>query len=465
MGRRVAGNLHVGLGNEVSISGRLIEAFEAGSVRLRPIGGSNLSSPTTSTCWLPTSNQKRTVSQAALNSISTPATPIFRTRDRMAESQPRPREGSSMIATFEIPFSSEVVDDLKRRLGLTRWTDSVTADWTYGTNEGFLRELIDYWAQTYDWAARRSELNRLPHFRAVIDGYGVHFLHFRGRGATSVPLLLMNGWPSSFVEFQRLAPLLVEGEPSFDVVIPALPGFGFSDRPTRPYQIEPEEVFSRLMAALGYGRFMAAGTDIGSGVATRTALRHPDRVVAAHVSLVTPKPIGSDAPPLTPAELDYQARVGAWMREEGGYQAIQNSRPQTLAYGLADSPAGLASWIVEKFRAWSDCGGDVAAVFPFETLVDNLMVYWTTNTIGSSVRYYYEAVRMRPPIKVDDFVRVPTAVAMWPHDIALTPREAAERLYNVRRYTVFPRGGHFPAWEAPDLYADNLRQFAGEFAA
>jgi pimeloyl-ACP methyl ester carboxylesterase len=369
-----------------------------------------------------------------------------------------------VIAPFEIPWSSEVVDDLKRRLGATRWADSVTTDWSFGTNDGFLRELIHYWAKAYDWAGRLSELNRLPHFRAQIDGYGVHFLHFRGRGRKPVPLLLMNGWPSSFIEYQPLAPLLADDEPSFDVVIPALPGFGFSDRPTAPYQVEPADLFPRLMTALGYDRFMAAGTDIGSGVATRIALRHGERVVGAHVSAVAPKPIAPGTPPPTAAELDYQARAAAWMREEGGYQAIQSSRPQTLAFGLADSPAGLASWIVEKFRAWSDCGGEVTSVFPLETLIDNLMVYWTTNTIGSSVRYYYEGSRLRPALKADDFVHVPTAVAMWPHDIALAPRELAERLYNVQRYTVFPRGGHFPAWETPDLYAGDLRQFAQDFA-
>ena len=150
----------------------------------------------------------------------------------------------------------------------------------------------------------------------------------------------------------------------------------------------------------------------------------------------------------------------AWYREEGGYQAIQSSRPQTLAFGLADSPAGLASWILEKFRAWSDCGGDLLSVWPRETLVDNLMVYWLTNTIGSSVRYYFEASRLRPPLKADDFVRVPTAVAMWPGDLALAPRSLAERLYNVQQYTLMPRGGHFPAWEAPDLYAEDLRRLA-----
>ncbi|MDB5482360.1 MAG: epoxide hydrolase [Caulobacteraceae bacterium] len=369
----------------------------------------------------------------------------------------------TMIVPFEIPWDAEVVADLRRRLHATRWNDAVTADWSQGMERGFLQQLTRYWAQDYDWSERRAVLNRLPHFRAEIDGYGVHFLHFKGEGPAPIPLLLMNGWPSSFVEYQRLAPLLAQGQPSFEVVVPALPGFGFSDRPTSPYQVEPSDLFPRLMTAIGHERFVVAGTDIGLGVATRIALRHPERVLGAHVSGVAPKPAAPAGPPPTADEIAYAERGAIWNRDEGGYQAIQSSRPQTLAFALADSPAGMASWIGEKFRAWSDCGGDVLSVFPAEMLIDNLMVYWTTGTIGSSVRYYYEASRLRPPLKAEDFVRAPTALGIWPHDLALPPRELAERLYNLRRYTVFPRGGHFPAWEAPDLYAEDLRQFARDF--
>jgi microsomal epoxide hydrolase len=326
---------------------------------------------------------------------------------------------------------------------------------------GFVERLTSYWRDNYHWPDRVAQLNRLPHFRISIDGYGIHFLHFQSQNAEAIPLLLINGWPSSFVEYQRLAPLLIRGSsPAFNVVIPTLPGFGFSDRPTRPYEVEPANLFPKLMTALGYDGFMVAGTDIGSGVATRIALYHPDRVLAAHVSTVATKPPPPGSLPPTAAEIAFETRAVTWTREEGGYQAIQSTRPQTLAFGLADSPAGLASWIVEKFRAWSDCSGDVLSVWPYEALLDNLMVYWTTNTIGSSVRYYLEATKLRPPLKPEDFVHVPTAVAIWPSDLVAAPRELAERLYNVQRYNVFPRGGHFPAWEAPELYAEDLRQFA-----
>jgi pimeloyl-ACP methyl ester carboxylesterase len=365
-----------------------------------------------------------------------------------------------VIVPFQIPWDPEALADLKHRLGATRWSDAVVADWSQGVERGFLQRLLGYWRDDYDWAERRAALNRLPHFRATIDGYGLHYLHYRGRGVEPLPLLLMNGWPSSFVEYQRLAVLLSQGEPPFEVVIPTQPGFGFSDRMTRPYQLEPADLYPKLMTALGHQRFMVSGTDVGSGVATRIALRHPDRVIGAHVAAVATKPPAPDDPPPTAAELDYEARTAIWAREEGGYQAIQSSKPQTLAFALADSPAGLASWIVEKFRGWSDCDGDVFSVFPPEVLIDNLMIYWNTNTIGSSVRYYHEATHLRPRLQVGDFVRPPTAVAIWPKDIALAPRELAARLYNVQRYTVFPKGGHFPAWEQPVLYAEDLRQFA-----
>jgi microsomal epoxide hydrolase len=328
-----------------------------------------------------------------------------------------------------------------------------------GPSADFLPNLIAYWRDEYDWAQRRAALNALPHFHTIINGYGLHFLHFRAHAPEAIPLLLMNGWPSSFVEFQRLAPLLIQGNPAFDVIIPTQPGFGFSDRPTRPYQVEPADLYPKLMTALGHDGFMVTGTDIGAGIATRIALRHPDRVIAAHIAAVATKPSGPDARPPSLAERDYDACVAAWLRDEGGYQAIQSTKPQTLAFALADSPAGLASWLVEKYRTWSDCGGDVFSVFPSEFLIDTLMTYWTTNTIGASIRYYHEATHLRPKLLASDFVHAPTAIAMWPKDIALAPRELAARLYNVQRYTVFPKGGHFPAWEQSTLYAEDLRQF------
>ncbi|MGI8771555.1 MAG: epoxide hydrolase family protein [Acidobacteriaceae bacterium] len=373
---------------------------------------------------------------------------------------------------FQIAVPDSVLHDLHERLQRTRWNDAVEEGWAYGTDRTFLQALMQHWSSAYRWEERQSILGRLPHRRASIDGFGLHFLHFRGGGRSPQPLLLMNGWPSSFVEYQRLAPMLAnaskvatDSEISFDVVIPALPGFGFSDKPTRPNQVDTVNLFFKLMTeALGYSQFIAAGTDIGAGVATRLGLKYPQSVKAIHITAVVDPPFTPDFRPFTQAEQDYRARSRQWDTEEGAYQALQSTRPQTLAFSLADSPVGLASWIIEKFYNWSDCRGDLLGVFPMDTLIDNLMVYWSTNTIGSSVRYYYESRHFRPPLKPGDRVAVPTGVMVLPKDLAQPPREWAERFYNVQRYSVLDRGGHFPAWEVPELYATDLRSLVRSVA-
>lgn len=369
---------------------------------------------------------------------------------------------------FTVRFGQDVRVDLMRRLDGTRWSDAVTTDWRYGMERGFLRALIHIWRTAFDFDASEARLNRLPQFRADIGGFGVHYLYVKGRGPRARPLLLMNGWPSSFVEFGKLAPMLAEpaayggakGD-SFDVVMPALPGFGFSDRPALPGEIWAEDLFHRLMTEhLGYGSYLVSGTDIGAGVATRLALRHPGMVRGIHISAVTDPPLTLRSSPLTPAEREYRASVAAWEAEEGAYEHVHYTKPQTLAYALADTPAGLASWIVEKFYAWSDHGTDLFATFPADMLLDTVMIYWTTNTIGSSMRLYYDHAHFRSPLRTDDHVHVPTAISLWPKDLVTPPREWAERFYNVRQYTKHSHGGHFSAWEAPDAYAADLRRFA-----
>ena len=365
---------------------------------------------------------------------------------------------------FKIRFDPKATHDLRQRLRTTRWADSIVGNWSQGTEAKFLRMFIAYWHDDYRWERRVDVLNAFPHYRSSVEGFGIHFLHFRSQKKDATPLLLMNGWPSSFVEYLHLAPLLLQGDPAFHIVVPAHPGFGFSDKPARPYQVEPAELYPALMQSIGYDRFIAAGTDIGAGVATRIALRHSDRVIGVHVCEALERPARPGDPRPSAAEIAYHQRDSVWDQDEGGYQAIQSSKPQTLGFALADSPTGLASWILEKFRGWSDCGGDLASVFPFEMLADNLTVYWMTNSIASSLRYYYDAARLRPHLRSDDYVHAPTAIAMWPRDIGVAPRELAERLYNVQRYTLFAKGGHFPAFEQPELYASDLRAFAASLA-
>lgn len=374
------------------------------------------------------------------------------------------------IGPFLITTPPAALDDLRSRLELTRWNDSVADDWSYGTDRSTLQLLVAHWLSSYDWAEREEQLNQLPHFRADIDGFGLHFLHFRGRGPDPRPLLLINGWPSSFVEYQHLAPRLSDpgafgGDPrdSFDVVIPALPGYGFSDRPTKPQQVTSESLFFRLMReVLGYRRFAVAGTDIGAGVAVELGHYHPKSVAGIHVTTVD-APLGPDSAPLSSAEIEYQEQRERWREQEGAYSALQRTKPQTLAFALADSPVGLASWIVEKFYSWSDCKGELLSLFPLDMLIDNIMIYWLTGTIGSSVRYYYEHQHRAPALKPGERVKPPAALLTLPKELARPPREWAERVLNVERYTALAKGGHFPAWEVPELYAADLQAFFRDF--
>ena len=335
-------------------------------------------------------------------------------------------------------------------------------DWRQGTAPAPLRELVDYWQTAYDFEAAAARISALPHYRASIDGVDLHFLHFKGTGSAPQPLLLTNGWPSSFVEYTKLAPLLVDGDGlTFDVVIPAHPGYGYSSRPAAPDPAGSTTLFHRLMTeGLHYTNYIVSGTDIGAGVATRMALAYPDAVRGLHIAAVVDPPLDATSAPLTEEELAYQRQVQRWSADEGAYLHLQATRPQTVAYALNDSPVGLASWILEKFHYWSDAGPDLWAVFPREMLVDNLNIYWSTQTIASSMRLYYDTRHLRAPLQPGDRVTVPTAVCMWPRDLVLAPEAWARRFYNVRRYTVQSRGGHFPAWEQPALYAADLRAFA-----
>jgi microsomal epoxide hydrolase len=376
-------------------------------------------------------------------------------------------EGRVSISPWVHPFDPSFAPDLRQRIGLTRWSDEVAGDWSYGTSQQTLRRLVTHWADGYDWNEASQRLNALPHFRAEIDGFIIHFLHLKGKSTAPQPLLLMNGWPSSFVEYGRLAPMLTDpvayggqADSDFDVVIPALPGFGYSERPTTPNQVQTVELFHRLMTdGLHYQSYIAAGTDIGAGIATRLALAYPQSVRGIHVSAVVDPPSADTSPALTAEETAYQRSVKKWTTEEGAYQHLQSTRPQTAAYALNDSPAGLASWIVEKFRYWSDAGAELFDVFPVDMLIDNLNVYWSTQTIGSSMRYYYESNHFRAPFTAGDYVSVPTAICMWPRDLVVAPEAWAKRFYNVQRYSVQSHGGHFPAWEQPELYAADLRVF------
>lgn len=380
------------------------------------------------------------------------------------------------LQPFKIHIPQSTLDDLRERLLHTRWPDEIPGSgWDYGSNLAYMKKLIDYWRTKFDWRIQEEFINTFAHFRASIDGVGIHFIHERGKGPNPLPLVITHGWPSSFFEMLKIIPLLSDpasyggdAADSFDVVVPSMPGYGFSDRPTQRGMTTSRiaDLWARLMIeGLGYPRFAARGGDIGAGVTNRLGLAYPDHVVGIHVSDLIYPYLGPGARELSEAERQMLAEDERWYKEEGAYANIQETKPQTLSYGLNDSPAGLAAWIVEKFRAWSDCDGEVERRFTQDELLTNVTIYWVTETINSSMRIYYEHRHNPMPLEYassvsqGEKISVPSAVALFPKDINHPPQEWAERSYNVQRWTEMPRGGHFPAMEEPDLLVEDIRTF------
>jgi pimeloyl-ACP methyl ester carboxylesterase len=379
------------------------------------------------------------------------------------------------IEAFSIPFSQPAVDDLRDRLQRTRWPDEIAgANWGYGVDLKFLQQICGYWKDRFDWKAQVEKFSAVPHYRCFPKNIGIHFIHVRGKGPVPIPLILTHGWPGSFVEMMRIIPLLTDpvahggdSADSFDVVVPSLPGYGFSDRPTAPgvnlFRIA--EWWADLMDELGYNRCAAQGGDLGAGVTTALGLRHPDRMIGIHLNYIPGsfRPFLEADAKLTAAEEDFFKSVTQWVDDGGAYAHVQRTRPQTAAYGLNDSPAGLAAWILEKFREWSDCDGDVYRKFTPDELLANVTLYWMTETIHSSFRLYFEGRKAPLQFGKGDFVRVPTAIAHFPKELPFPPRTWIERGYNVQHWTEMPRGGHFAAAEEPELLAEDLRAFFRRF--
>lgn len=371
---------------------------------------------------------------------------------------------------FEIKVPQKVLTDLQQRLKRTRWPDEIDgADWNYGTNLDYLKSLVDYWQTGYDWREQEAALNQFKHFKADVDGFGIHFIHERGKGPTPMPIIITHGWPGSFYEMLKIIPLLTDPvahggntNDSFDVIIPSLPGFGFSDRPNKPGMSlqRTAELWGSLMTdVLGYSRFAASGTDFGSGVSRLLAAAHPEWLIGLYLPYVGYPHMNADRSNLSEAEQKYLGNVQNWVMREGGYSAIQSTKPQTLGYGLNDSPVGLAGWLIEKFRSLSDSDGDIEKAFTKDELLTNVMIYWVTETINSSIRLYYETITMKPPLQAGQHIEVPVGVGLFPKEANLPPREWVERSLRVKRWTEMPRGGHFAAMEEPELFADDLRAF------
>ena len=382
------------------------------------------------------------------------------------------------VNAFKIEVPDEVLDDLRCRLESVRWPDQIpNSGWDYGSNLDYLKELVEYWRSGFDWRAQEAQLNVFHHFKSQVDGLDIHFIHERGKGPNPMPLVITHGWPSTFFEMHKIIPLLADpgahgGDPAdaFDVVAPSLPGFGFSEQATEP-GMDVQRVagmWNKLMTEnLGYPRFAVQGGDIGAGVTSRLGHGHAGTVIGIHLTSVNrPAPyLGPGSRELTEAEQAHMAQRERWQRDEGGYNHIQSTKPQTLSYGLNDSPVGLAAWIVEKYRTWSDCGGEVERRFTKDELLTNITIYWVTQTIGSSVRMYYDNQRGIWEMGQDELVPAPAAVAVFPGEISRPPKEWAERSYNVCRWTEMASGGHFAALEEPEVLAEDVRSFFRSYRA
>ena len=376
-----------------------------------------------------------------------------------------------VLTPFELRVPGEALEDLRARLARVRFPDEPPlAPWSTGTSVAYMKALVDYWRDRFDWRAQEARLNAFRQYTVPIAGIDLHFICEEGKGPAPMPLLISHGWPGSVFEFLELIPMLTDparygGDPadSFTVVAPSLPGYTLSFRSGQErFGVERiAEVCSHLMTdVLGYERFAAQGGDWGAFVASRLGYQFAERVIGIHLNLLAvrrdPKMIASP----TDEERRFLAELDHWLKEEMGYQWIQGTRPTTLAFALTDSPAGLAAWIVEKFRAWSDCDGTPENAIDRDTMLANIMLYWVSGAIGSSFWPYYARMHGPWPIPVGETVGVPTGYAEFPKEILHPPRSLAERTYtDIRRWSVMPRGGHFAALEQPRLLVSEIREF------
>ena len=378
------------------------------------------------------------------------------------------------ILPFRIEVSEAALEDLQTRIANTRLPDQLNnISWEYGTELSFMNQLITYWAEEFDWRAQEAVLNQFDQYTTEVEDLTLHFIHQRSQNPDAIPLMIVHGWPGSVSEFYQIIdplsnPLSHGGDisDSFHVIAPSLPGFGFSEAPSEP-GYSPERIaliLAQLMQKLGYERYAIAGGDWGAIINRHLANHFPDRLIGLHSNMILASPPADSEKraEITEEEERIRSARQTYMLNEVAYQQIQGTKPQSLGYGLTDSPSGLAAWIVEKFHGWTDMPqgseGNLIDHFSFDELLTNISIYWFTNTITSSTRIYYEN-RNTQQIKPMEFINVPTGAAIFPAEIFITPRAWAEESYDLRHWTVMDEGGHFAALEKPELYIEDLRKF------
>ena len=376
---------------------------------------------------------------------------------------------SDQVTPFQIHISDSVLQDLEQRLARSRFPDQIDgADWDYGTELGYLEGLVHHWRTNFDWREQEQRLNQFSQFKTTIDGLNIHFIHVRSNEKNALPLVLNHGWPGSVFEFQKVIGPLTDpvshggrAEDAFHVVCPSMAGYGFSDRPReKGWNVDRMgRVAAKLMEKLGYSPYGAQGGDWGAGVTSWLGRNDAEHVVGIHLNMVgveAPDDMEDPEKGIPEWELERAKERRKWWEGERAYGQIQGTKPQTLGYGLNDSPVGLAAWIIEKWRTWSDCGGDIESRFTKDELLTNVMIYWVTESIVSSTRLYYESRHNR---RNRGHVEVPTGIAVFPGEIFFSPRKWVETWYNVQQWTEMPRGGHFAAMEEPGLFAEDVRKF------
>jgi pimeloyl-ACP methyl ester carboxylesterase len=378
---------------------------------------------------------------------------------------------------FSIAIPDQTLADLRDRLARTRFApEFANTRWEYGTNRAYLKELIDYWRDRYDWRRVEREMNAFSHYKTSIEGIPIHFLHEPGKGPKPIPLLMNHGWPWTFWDFHKVIRPLADpaahgGDPrdAFDVVVPSLPGYGFSEPLETPginFWRTADLWVTLMRDVLGYDRFAAQGGDWGAAIAAQLGHKYAQHLIGIHVHLLVNLDFirrsgGPEPEDFGPGEETWLARSHGFLRDGTGYMTLQSTRPQTIALALDDSPAGLCAWILEKRRAWSDCGGDVERRFSKDDLCTTMMLYWATQTYGTSARYYYEAAHnlWKPSHDRQPMVEAPTGAAIFPGEILLMPRRWVERTYNLQRWTMMPSGGHFAPMEEPERLIEDIRAF------